>query len=200
MVAAAFALTACGGPVGPFAGGELDGVAAPPPAQWRKVPETIALEVRPAEPYSVNVWSVGIGARLYVAHGPDGSTWGSHLRADSRVRVRVAGTVYALEAVVVEAAQEREQVVDAYLRKYGGEEDDSGFAPIRARRQQAMREALDDVGGTIYRLQPRPRESAAAAPPPPPAAVIALPKSYRAARPKAVLLPRRAIASNSAAK
>ena len=159
----ALALTACGGPVGPFAGGELDGVEAPPPAQWRAVPETVALEVRPSAPYSVNVWSVGIGTRLYVAHGPEGSAWGEHLRADNRVRVRVAGAVYALEAVVVVAAQEREQVVDAYLRKYGADEGDSGFAPIRARRQQAMREALDNVGGTIYRLQPRQRGSAAGA-------------------------------------
>lgn len=166
MVAAAFALAACGGPVGPFAGGALDGVAAPPPAQWRSVPETIALEVRPADPYSVHVWSVGIGARLYVAHGPEGSTWGSRLRADNRVRVRVAGTVYALEAVVVEAAKERRQVVEAYLRKYGDDADESGFAPIRTRRQQAMREALDDVGGTIYRLQPRQTGSAAGALPP----------------------------------
>lgn len=165
VVAAALALAACGGPVGPFAGGALDGVAAPPPAQWRSVPETIALEVRTADPYSVHVWSVGIGARLYVSHGPDGSTWGSHLRTDNRVRVRVAGTIYALEAVVVEAAKERTQVVEAYLRKYGNDADE-GFAPIRARRQQAMREALDDVGGTIYRLQPRQRGSAAGAPPP----------------------------------
>lgn len=161
----ALALTACGGPVGPFAGGELDGVEASPPAQWRAVPETVALEVRPSDPYSVNVWSVGIGARLYVAHGPEGSAWGEHLREDNRVRVRVAGAMYALEAVVVAAAQEREQVVDAYLRKYGDvdDEDEPGFAPIRARRQQAMREALDNVGGTIYRLQPRQRGAAAGA-------------------------------------
>lgn len=127
------------------------------------MPDTIVLEVRTADPYSVHVWSVGIGARLYVAHGPDGSTWGSRLRTDNRVRVRVAGTIYALEAVVVEAAKERAQVVEAYLRKYGADADESGFAPIRARRQRAMREALDDVGGTIYRLQPRrgppPRQS-----------------------------------------
>lgn len=157
VVAVSLALTACGGPVGPLAGGELSGAEAAPPAQWPSVPETVQLEVRPAAPYSVNVWSVGIGANLYVAHGPDGSTWGSHLRVDNRVRVRIAGTVYALAAAIVEDAVEREQVVDAYLAKYGSAdgEDESGFAPIRGRRQQAMREALDEEGGTIYRLQPR---------------------------------------------
>lgn len=148
---------ACGGPLGPFAGGELAGPEAEPPAAWGEVPETVQLEVRPSDPYAVNVWSVGIGRRLYVATGPEGSTWSARLQADERVRVRVAGTVYPLRAVLVTADDERQAVVDAYLRKYGspGEEGASGFAPVRNLRQRAMREALDAVGGAIYRLQPR---------------------------------------------
>lgn len=109
------------------------------------------LEVQPAEPYSVNVWAVAIGGSIYVATGPEGSTWSSHLQRQDRVRVRIAGIVYALRATVVQDANEREQVVAAYLRKYG--EDASGF--VRRRRQQAMEEALDNVRGTIYRLQSR---------------------------------------------
>lgn len=73
------------------------------------------------------------------------------MQRQDRVRVRIAGIVYALRATVVQDANEREQVVAAYLRKYG--EDASGF--VRRRRQQAMEEALDNVRGTIYRLQPR---------------------------------------------
>ena len=145
----------CGGPLGPFAGGELPGTSAEPPTAWQAVPETVQLEVQPAEPYSVNVWAVGIGRHLYVATGPEGATWSSHLQRDSRVRVRVDGVVYALRASVVQDAEERERVVAAYLHKYGAEdgEDASGF--VRRRREQAMQDALDNVGGTIYRLQPR---------------------------------------------
>ena len=157
MAATALALAACGGPLGPLAGGELTGETAEPPAQWGTVPETIQLELRPEAPYSVNLWSVSTGPHLYVATDPDGSTWASLVQADDRVRVRVAGTVYLLRAVVVQDADERERVVDAYLRKYGESdgEDDSGFAPIRERRQEAMEHALDNTAGTIYRLQPR---------------------------------------------
>ena len=153
-VAAGLVLAACGGPLGPIAGGELAGVEAEPPAEWGSVPETIQLEVRPTAPYSVNVWSVAIGANLYVAHGPEVSTWSTRLQADPRARVRIGDTLYALEAVVVEEAAERGQVVDAYVAKYG-EGVEEGFRPIRDRREEAMEQALDNVGGTIYRLQPR---------------------------------------------
>lgn len=158
-VATGLVLAACGGPLGPIAGGELAGVEAEPPAEWLSVPDTIQLEVRPAEPYSVNVWAVGVGANLYVAHGPDGPTWGARLQADPRARVRIGDTVYALEAVVVEEAAELGRVVDAYVAKYGADVEE-GFTPIRDRREQAMEQALDNVGGTIYRLQPRQGGSA----------------------------------------
>ena len=83
LAVAALCLAACGGPLGPFAGGELSGTSAEPPASWRSVPETIQLEVRPQAPYSVNVWSIGIGPHLYVATGKEGSSWLSYLQADA---------------------------------------------------------------------------------------------------------------------
>lgn len=142
VAAAALALASCGGPLGPLAGGALSGAGAEPPAAWGALPDTVQLEVRPADPYSVNVWAVGIGPHLYVATGPAGSTWSSRLQQEDRVRVRIAGAVYALRAAVVEDAQERERVVAAYLRKYGAADGE-------------MAEALDNVRGAIYRLQPR---------------------------------------------
>ena len=151
----ALCLAACGGPLGPFAGGELSGTYAEPRANWRRVPETIQLEVRPQAPYSVNVWSIGIGPHLYVATGKEQSSWLSYLRADANVRVRVDGTIYALRAVEVHQSEERMRVVAAYQRKYGSAEDHSSTGPIRARRQRAMDEALAEEGGVIYRLQPR---------------------------------------------
>ena len=149
-------LSGCGGPLGPFAGGELTGTDAEPPIQWQSVPETIQLEVRPAQPYSVNLWSVGIGPYLYVATGDEDSGWAGHLHADRNVRVRVDGKVYAMQAVAVPQGEERQQVADAYLRKYSDPAaEESDFAPIRNRREDAMREALDNVSGTIYRLAAR---------------------------------------------
>ena len=155
MAAVVFVLAACGGPLGPLAGGELSGQTAEPPAQWNAVPETIQLEVRPDDPYSVNLWSVSIGPHLYVATDPDGSTWNTLVQADAHVRARIAGTVYPLRAVVVQDADERERVTVAYLRKYGDEPGDSEFAPVRERGQEAMQHALDNTTGTIYRLQAR---------------------------------------------
>ena len=151
---AALALAACGGPLGPIAGGELAGTVATAPAQWVGVPDAIQLETRPTAPYSVNLWSVGIGPHLYVATGPESSDWMTHVQADPRVRVRINGNVYALQAVAVDDPEERQRAVEAYERKYGGTDDDSaGLFGIRERRRAAMRSAMDS--GRFYRLQPR---------------------------------------------
>lgn len=154
FAAAGLVVAACGGPLGPFAGGELSGATAEPPLAWGALPQTVQLEVRPAEPYSVNVWAVGIGRHLYVATGPEGSEWSTLLQRDDRVRARIAGAVYVLRATVVRDADERARVVAAYLRKYGSADGEAASGFVRRRRQQAMAEALDNVRGTIYRLQP----------------------------------------------
>ena len=140
--------------MGPFAGGELAGDASDPPAQWGAVPDAIQLEVRPRQPYSVNLWSVALGRNLYIATGREDSAWRDHLQADNNVRVRVTGKVYELRAVAVDEHEERQAVVDAYMRKYANEEAE-GFAPVRKRRQSAMRRALDEHSGVIFRLTPR---------------------------------------------
>ena len=151
LALAALAVAACGGPLGPIAGGQLDGPVATAPAQWTDVPDAIQLEAGPSAPYSVNVWSVGIGPHLYVATGPEGSDWMALVQADSRVRVRVHDAVYSLHAVPVDDPQERQRVVAAYERKYGGTAN--GWFGIRERRRAAMRSAMD--AGRIFRLQPR---------------------------------------------
>ena len=146
--------SACGGPVGPFAGGELSGDVSEPPAQWGSVPDAIQLEVRPGQPYSVNLWSVALGRNLYIATGREDSAWRDHLDVDNNVRVRVDGKVYELQVVAVDDHEERQRVVDAYMRKYADEEAE-GFAPVRKRRQSAMHSALDEHSGVIFRLTPR---------------------------------------------
>ena len=118
FAACALTLAGCGDPIGPFAGGALSGQSAVPPAAWNGVPDAVQLEVRPADPYSVNVWAVGIGPALYVAGEVAGKNWISYIRADSAVRVRMGDAVYSLAAVEVDDADERRKVVEAYIDKY----------------------------------------------------------------------------------
>ena len=134
------ALFGCADPIGPFAGGALSGQNMAAPAVWEGVPDAVQLEVRPADPYSVNVWAVGVGPALYVAGDPEGKNWISYIRADGNVRVRMDDAVYSLAAVEVDDADERRGVVDAYIAKY--EEDPADGLSFVA-------------DGSIFRLQPR---------------------------------------------
>lgn len=118
FAAGALMLAGCADPIGPFAGGALSGQNTPPPAAWDGVPDDVQLEVRPADPYSVNVWAVGIGPALYVAGEVEGKNWISYIRANGDVRVRMDDAVYSLAAVEVDDADERRRVVEAYVDKY----------------------------------------------------------------------------------
>ncbi len=91
------------------------------PADWTFSDEvsTIQLETRPSDPYSVNIWAVGIGDRLYVHAGANRSRWVENILADPQVRVRVAGKLYPLTAVRVEDPAEFATFADAYKKKYG---------------------------------------------------------------------------------
>ena len=139
FAACALALAGCGEPIGPFAGGALSGQSAPAPAVWDEVPDAVQLEVRPADPYSVNVWAAGIGPALYVAGDPEGKNWISYIRADGKVRVRLGEAVYSLAAIEVEDADERARVLDAYIAKYK-EDPADGLSFV--------------ANGAIFRLQP----------------------------------------------
>ena len=140
LAVCALTLAGCGDPIGPFAGGALSGQNKAAPAVWDSVPDAVQLEVRPADPYSVNVWAVGIGPALYVAGDPEGKNWISYIRADSNVRVRLGDAVYSLAAVEIDDANERARVVAAYVAKY--EEDPADGLSFVA-------------DGGVFRLQPR---------------------------------------------
>ena len=109
------------GPCVMFPGGELDGAATPVPSDWSVSEEvnTIQLETRPEEPYSVNIWTAGVGPYLYVHAGANRSAWVEHIEEDARVRVRIEGNVYALQAVRVDEQEEFDRFSDAYEGKYG---------------------------------------------------------------------------------
>ena len=93
---------ACGGPFLIFPGGELSGeVVREPVSDWTFVDDLfVDLETRPEDPYSVELNYVVKEGRLYI-DPREGRMWFDYIREDPRVRVRFAGKVYPLEAVLV---------------------------------------------------------------------------------------------------
>ncbi len=120
-------LVGCGSPLITLPGGALDGVATPVPADWSNLAnvDTIQVEFRPKDPYSHNIWGVGLERDLYIATSADGTRWTPFLADDPRVRARVGTALYDLLAVNVTDAAERTRVADAYGRKYELEGDDN---------------------------------------------------------------------------
>ena len=112
------ALAACSEPFITIPGGKLAGQSLVPPIEWNEVPDTIQMEMRPADPYSINIWSVGVGTDLYVATSADGTIWTGFLEADNSVRVRLQDVIYTLKASAVRDAEERDRVARAYAEKY----------------------------------------------------------------------------------
>jgi hypothetical protein len=117
----ACALMGCGRPFVLLPGGALEGKVAPLPESWAFTDEidTIQLETRPAEPYSVNIWVIALGEHLYVHAGANRSTWVEAMETDPRVRLRAGENIYELAAARVTDAAEFESFADAYEKKYG---------------------------------------------------------------------------------
>lgn len=118
-------LASCGGePMVMIPGGKLAGEVSEPAATWN-VPEVIQVETRPSDPYSINIWGVGIGPDLYIATSGDGTTWSGYVNEDPSVRVRVGETLHALTAVTVTDPEERARVSAAFVTKYEVDADDN---------------------------------------------------------------------------
>lgn len=111
-----------------FAGGELEGTERPMPSSWDFTEDfdTVQIETRPAEPYSVNVWGVDVNRNFYVA-ASDASeaAWARAIEAEPRVRLRVGDDIYRLLAKRTEDPKELDDVIDAYVDKYGGDRERS---------------------------------------------------------------------------
>ena len=108
-----------GEPLVIFPGRQLEGQVAVAPDEWAFTDrfDTIQLETTPEEPYSVNLWGVGIADRFYVS-GNERSKWVKNLAHDSRVRLRVDAALYELHATRVDDSAERDSVVKRYVEKY----------------------------------------------------------------------------------
>lgn len=123
-------LAGCGEPFVLIPGASLSGTVAPAPESWNEIAkaDTIQVEFDPADPYSINIWGVGIDRDLYIATGDSGTRWTARIAKDPRVRVRIDATVYELTATEVLEPTERGRVLDAYVRKYEEDRSDSFVA------------------------------------------------------------------------
>lgn len=118
-------LTLACGPIVMIPGGEIRGTPRSVPSSWAFTDdvETFVLETRPADPYSVNVWAVAAGGRLYVAAGDAENAWAANIAADPRVRLKVDEDVFELKATAIQDPAERELFLKAVKEKYDFEPD-----------------------------------------------------------------------------
>lgn len=112
------AVTACG-PIYVLPGGALSGPVQPAPEDWAFADdvEVVQFEARPSDPYSVNLWGVGLGPYYYVSSS-SGADWVSMVIEEPLVRLRIDGRIYLLSASSVTDAAELERVAAAYVAKY----------------------------------------------------------------------------------
>ena len=135
---ATLVLVGCG-PLGPFAGGRLSGELGPAKvSSWdfASGEARAQLETRPSDPHSINVWFASSGGALYVPTSmilgptdPRERDWVSHVAADPRVRLRLAGRVFERRMVRVDDPSEFAQARAALETKY--ELDPDGRDPER---------------------------------------------------------------------
>jgi F420H(2)-dependent quinone reductase len=148
--AAAFGL-ACGGPVGPLAGGELSGELATDPLDLVLVEQAkqVQLETNPTAPHSVNTWIGVANGAIYVPTSmirgplsPAEREWVKNVQSDPRVRLRVEGALHELLAIRVE--------------------DDAQYAAARGALEAKYELGADDMDPAreiwLFRLAPRTLE------------------------------------------
>lgn len=135
LVLASLVITACGGPLGPIAGGTLSGQEYEgEEPNWDTLMadiENIQLESNPADPYSVNVWGAGHGDALYVptslilgSDNPVERDWVANVMQNPNVRLRIDGTIYSRSAIRVTDEAVIKDVRSHLMAKHGEDEDE----------------------------------------------------------------------------
>jgi hypothetical protein len=101
-------LGGCNGPLAMIPGGAFQGATeATTPGEWSALQDgVLELETRPDDPYSVEINYVVRNGHLYIDPA-EGRGWLKNLRADPRVRVRIGGKIYAMQASLVDDPTER---------------------------------------------------------------------------------------------
>ncbi|MFT5697137.1 MAG: hypothetical protein ACI9QQ_003121 [Myxococcota bacterium] len=132
----------CSGPFIMLPGGALSGTLAAHPSDWAfsDATENVQLETRPSDPYSVNIWGVGVGEQFFVASGRGlEAAWAQHIADNPNVRLRIEGTIYELSAVQTQEEADRAAFLTAAKKKYDNFEPDEEEAST----------------ATLYRLEAR---------------------------------------------
>lgn len=137
-------LYGCGGPLGPFPGGVLEGKPARADPTWNGLGDSgiCELETNPADPYSVTVACTVIDGQLYVNAGGTEKRWAKNIVDDPNVRLRIDGEIYDLRGIRVQDPAE--------IARFGKAWTSQSFF----RRDPA---AYDEVW--VFRLVPRPSKS-----------------------------------------
>lgn len=114
------AISGCSGPVGPIAGGILEGAPKPWPQDWSFTAdyENVLLQTNSAEPYSVTLWGVYVDEHFYVASSDQQNRWALNLKNDPKVVLSIEGNLYSGVGIVVTDAAEAAQVLEQYSLKY----------------------------------------------------------------------------------
>ena len=111
----------CDGPFIMIPGGALAGTVEPVPGDWSfsDATDNVQLETRPNDPYSVNIWGVGVGDRFFIASGRGiEASWSQHIAEDPRVRLRIETAIYEMRAVPTQDPADREAFLAAAKKKY----------------------------------------------------------------------------------
>jgi hypothetical protein len=113
-------VAACSGPVGPIAGGALDGEVKPWPQDWSFATdcENVLLQTNSTDPYSVTLWGVSANEHFYIASGDQQSQWVVNLQSDPKILLSIEGNLYAGVATLVTDPEESQQVLEQYSLKY----------------------------------------------------------------------------------
>jgi hypothetical protein len=136
-------------PIGPIAGRQLAGeVVAEPVSDWSfaKDERTIAIETRPASPYSVTTWSFVYEGQLYVpASAGSTKSWTHYAAADPRVRVKIGDKIYPGIATRVTDASLREPLREVARTKYDlAQFGNAGPSDVWLFRIESPRDAVAD--------------------------------------------------------
>ena len=135
-------LCGCGGPLGPFPGGMLQGTSASSSANWAEVGEyeICELETNPQAPHSVTVACTIVDGQMYVNAGGSEKPWAKNIRDDPNVRVRIDGQISELRGIRVKD--------DAEIARFGKAWNSQSWF----RRDPTQYKEV-----WIFRLVPRPR-------------------------------------------
>ncbi|MEM7098812.1 MAG: hypothetical protein AAF541_11180 [Pseudomonadota bacterium] len=124
-----FALGACSSPLGPIAGGTLEGETVPWPKDWTFTDriENVLLQTNPSDPYSVTIWGVQTQGSFYIAAVSSESRWVQNIAKNNAVVLGIKHELYDAYAILMERQDLPPDVLQAYINKYDIDPDGSSF-------------------------------------------------------------------------